>query len=260
MAEAPIVLVEINDGVEVITVNRPKALNAFNWQVVTELENAITTGEANDEVKAIVITGAGRAFVAGADIAEMVDKDGDFMSSKSHHDHECFLKIVNCRKPVIAAVNGIALGAGCELAMVCHIVVASDKAVFGQPEIALGAIPGGGGTQTLPRIIGKGAAMYYLLTGENITVQDAYRLGLVHKVVPQDEVIVTAMAIGRVIARKAPVSARLIIEAVNRGLQTDLAGGFVIEENLWKKCGDTEDFKNAVKCFIAKKPVVFKGK
>jgi enoyl-CoA hydratase len=253
-------LIEITDGIKVITINRPKALNAFNFQVTTDLENAITSGEADDEVKVMVITGAGRAFVAGADIAEMVDKDGDFQESKSRHDHECFLKIVNCTKPIIAAINGFAIGAGCELAMCCHIRVASENAFFAQPEISIGAIPGGGGTQTLPRHIGKGPAIYYLLTGENIPAQEAYRLGLIDKIVRHDEVMVTAMAIAKVIVRKAPIARRLIMEGVNKGMELDLKSGFTLEEKLWKKCGDSEDFKNAMRSFIEKKPIVFQGR
>jgi enoyl-CoA hydratase len=254
------ILIEITDGVKVITINRPKALNALNEQVVTDLENAIVSGEADDQVHVMVITGTGRAFVAGADIIEMVGKDGAFQESKSHHDHECFLKIVNCTKPVIAAVNGFALGGGCELAMCCHITVASENAFFGQPEINIGAIPGAGGTQNLPRLIGKGPALYYLLTGENITAQDAYRLGLVTKLARPDEVMVTAMAIARVIARKAPIARRLIMEAVNQGVELDLKSGFRLEEKQWRICGDTEDCKNAMRAFYEKKPIVFQGK
>lgn len=253
-------LFEIGGGVETITLNRPKSLNALNAQVTADLHKAIEDAEANDQVRVIVITGTGRAFVAGADIAEFVGKGGDFQESNSHGSHECFLKIMNCSKPIIAAINGFALGGGCELAMCCHITVAADNAFFGQPEIAIGAIPGGGGTQLLPRMIGKGPALYYLLTGENISAQEAHRLGLIDKIVPQDEVMVTAMAIAKVIARKAPIAKKLIIEGVNKGMELDLKSGFTLEEKLWKKCGDSEDFQNAIQSFMEKKPIVFKGK
>jgi enoyl-CoA hydratase/carnithine racemase len=161
---------------------------------------------------------------------------------------------------VIAAVNGLALGGGLELAMACHYRVISDKAVLGQPEVSLGAIPGGGGTQTLPRLIGKSAAIYYLLTGENITAQDAYRLGIADRLVPPDMVMVTAMAIAKVIARKAPIAVKIMLEGVIRGFELDLKSALEFEESLWRRNGNTEDFQNGVKAFSEKRPVVFKGR
>jgi len=253
-------IVEKSDGIEIISLNRPKAFNALNWQVVSELEEAVGEAERSDSVKVIIITGSGRAFAAGADITDFAGKDGEGMFSITHHDHECFLKIMCCTKPIIAAINGPALGGGLELAMSCHIRVASETAIFGLPEISLGAIPGGGGTQLLPRLIGKGAALYHMLTGENISAPEAYRLGLIDKIVPQDKLMVTATAIARVITQKAPIAARLILEAVNKGLELDLASSLKIEEELWRKCGDTEDFQEGVKAFMEKRPVVFKGR
>ncbi len=253
-------IVEKSDGIEIISLNRPKAFNALNWQVVSEIEEAVGEAERLDSVKVIIITGSGRAFAAGADITDFAGKDGEGMFSITHHDHECFLKIMRCTKPIIAAINGPALGGGLELAMSCHIRVASETAIFGLPEISLGAIPGGGGTQLLPRLIGKGAALYYMLTGENISAPEAYRLGLIDKIVPQDKLMVTATAIARVITQKAPIAARLILEAVNKGLELDLASSLKIEEELWRKCGDTEDFQEGVKAFMEKRPVVFKGR
>jgi enoyl-CoA hydratase len=251
---------ETDEGVITITLNRPKALNALNLEVVAELQKAIEEAEQNDDIRVIVITGAGRAFVAGADIMEFLDQDGDFMAAHSHQVHQCFLKIINCSKPVIAAINGVALGGGLELAMACHYRVASEKCVFGQPEVMLGAIPGGGATQTLPRLIGKSAATYYLLTGENITAVDAYRLGIVDKLVAPDMVMVTAMAIAKVIARKAPIAVRLMLEGVTKGFGLELSAALELEESLWRRNGNTEDFQNGVKAFTQKKPVVFKGK
>lgn len=259
MAEEAL-LFEVGEGVETITLNRPKALNALNLQVVADLHKAILAAEENDDVRVIVITGAGRAFVAGADIMEMVDRDGDFMASHSRQVHQCFLRIINCSKPVIAAINGLALGGGLELAMACHYRIASEKSVLGQPEVMLGAIPGGGGTQLLPRLIGKSAATYYLLTGENIPASDAYRLGIVDRLVPPDMVMVTAMAVAKVIARKAPIAVRLMLEGVREGFNLDLASALDLEESLWRRNGNTEDFQNGVKAFSQKKPVVFKGK
>jgi len=218
-------IIEVNDRVEIITLNRPKALNALNWEIVDELGQAVVDAEANADINAIIITGVGRAFAAGADISEMVGKGGEGMAAISRHDHECFSKIRNSTKPVIAAINGIALGGGCELAMSCHIRIASERAIFGQPEVGLGAIPGAGGTQLLPRLIGRGAALYYLLTGENIPAQEAYRLGLVDKVVPEDKLMVTALAIARVIGQKGAVAVRLIIEAGNKGMELSVEKG-----------------------------------
>lgn len=255
-----VLISEINEGVVTITLNRPKALNALNLKVVGDLHNAIENAEANEEVRVIVITGSGRAFVAGADVIEMVDKDGDFMAAHSQKVHNCFLKILKCTKPVIAAVNGLALGGGLELAMACHYRVISEKAVLGQPEVNLGAIPGGGGTQTLPRLIGKSGALYYLLTGENITAQDAYRLGIADRLVPPDMVMVTAMAIAKVISRKAPIAVKIILEGVVNGFELGLESALKLEENLWRKNGNTEDFQNGVKAFSEKRPIVFKGK
>ena len=253
-------IIEKSYGIETVTLNRPKALNALNWQVVSELEEAIGKAEESGDVKAIIITGSGRFFGAGADIAEFAGKDGEGMFSITHHDHECFLKLIRSSKPIIAAINGPAFGGGLELAMSCHIRVASETAIFGLPEVSLGAIPGGGGTQLLPRLTGKGAALYYLLTGENIPAPEAYRLGLIDKIVPPDKPMVTAMAIARVITQKAPIAVRLILEAVNKGLELDLASSLKIEEELWRKCGDTEDFQEGVKAFMEKRPVVFKGR
>ena len=254
-------LVEVQENVEIITLNRPKVLNSLNSKVMAELDQAFAEAMANDKIRVIVITGAGRAFAAGKDIPEFIGKGGKGMSAISRGDHQIMAKIRKATKPVIAAMNGLALGGGLELAMHCHIRVAADNIVVGQPEDALGDIPGAGGTQLLPRIIGKGAALYYLLTGENIPAQEAYRLGLVDKIVPPDQLMITAMAIAKVISRKAPVAVRLIVEAVNRGLElTDLDECMKIEEELQVKMGDTEDFNEAIKAFLEKKPVVFKGR
>ena len=253
-------LIEMKDSTQVITLNRPKALNAFNRQVRAELEQVLNDAAANKNVKVIVITGNGRAFGAGKDIPEFMGLGGDGMAADCREDHRVFSKIRNSTKPVIAAINGIALGAGLELAMSCHIRVAADTAMMGQPEVGLGGIPGGGGTQLLPRLIGKGATLYYLLTGENIPAQEAYRLGLVDKIVPADKLMVTALAIAKVIGQKGPIASKLILEAVVKGIELTLDEGLELEEEQWRVCGATEDWNESIKSFMEKKPIVFKGR
>jgi enoyl-CoA hydratase len=253
-------LIEVQDSTQIITINRPQALNAFNRQVRAELEQVLDRAEADKKVKVLVITGNGRAFGAGKDIPEFVGLGGDGMAADSREDHRVLGKIRNSSKLSIAAINGIALGGGLELAMSCHIRVAADTAIMGQPEVGLGGIPGAGGTQLLPRLIGTGAALYYLLTGENINAQEAYRLGLVHKVVPADKLMVTALAIAKVVGRKGPVASNLILEAVTKGLRLNLDEGLELEEEQWRKCGATEDWNNAIKSFMEKKPITFKGR
>jgi len=252
-------IIELKDSTQIITLNRPNALNAFNKQVRAELEQAIDNAGANKDVKVLVVTGNGRAFGAGKDLPEFVGNGGDGMAADSREDHRVFAKIRNLTKPVIAAINGIALGGGLELAMSCHIRVAADTAVMGQPEVGLGGIPGAGGTQLLPRLIGMGAALYYLLTGENISAQEAYRLGLVDKVVPADKLMVTALAIAKVIGRKGPIASKLILEAVTKGIRLTLDEGMKLEEEQWRICGATKDWNEAIKSFMEKKPVVFRG-
>ncbi len=260
MSKGELVITEVKGSTGIITLNRPKVLNSLNNELGVELERALNDAVSREDVKVIIITGSGRAFAAGKDIPEFVDKGGDGMAAISNNDHRIFGKIRNSPKPVIAAINGMALGGGCELAMSCHIRIASERAVFGQPEIGLGAIPGAGGTQLLPRLIGRGAALYYLLTAENIPAQEAYRLGLVDKLVPPDKLMVTALAIAKVIGQKGPMAGRLILEGVNKGLELNLDKALELEEELWRRCGETEDFQNGVKAFMERKPVVFKGK
>ena len=252
-------LIELKDRTQIITLNRPLALNAFNKQVRAELEQAFEDAEADKNVKVVVVTGNGRAFGAGKDLPEFIGNGGDGMAADSREDHRVFGKIRNLTKPVIAAINGIALGGGLELAMSCHIRVAADTAIMGQPEVGLGGIPGAGGTQLLPRLIGMGAALYYLLTGENISAQEAYRLGLVDKVVPPDKLMVTALAIAKVIGQKGPIASKLILEAVTKGMRLTLDEGLKLEEEQWRICGATKDWNEAIKSFMEKKPVVFRG-
>jgi len=260
MSEENVVISEVRDTTEIITLNRPRVFNSLNSEVVSELEKAIDTAVSKDGVKVIVITGNGKAFAAGKDISEFVEKGGDGMAAISNNDQRIFGKIRNSVKPVIAAINGMALGGGLELAMSCHIRVVSERAILGQPEVGLGAIPGAGGTQLLPRLIGKGAGLYYLLTGENIPAEEAYRLGLVDKIVPADKLMVTSLAIAKVIGKKGPIASRLILEAVNKGMELKIDEALALEVELWRKCGATEDFNAAIEAFMSKKPVEFKGK
>jgi enoyl-CoA hydratase len=249
-------IIELKDSTRIITLNRPNALNALNKKVRAELEQAFDDAEANKNVKAVVVTGNGRAFGAGKDLPEFVGNGGDGMAADSREDHRVFGKM---SKPVIAAINGIALGGGLELAMSCHIRVAADTVIMGQPEVGLGGIPGAGGTQLLPRLIGTGAALYYLLTGENISAQEAYRLGLVDKIVPADKLMVTALAIAKVIGLKGPIASKLILKAVTKGIGLTLDEGLKLEEEQWRICGATKDWNEAIKSFMEKKPVVFRG-
>ncbi len=253
------VLSEVKENTQIISLNRPKALNALNAQVRLELEHLFSAAEADGNIKVIVITGNGRAFGAGKDIPGFVGLGGDGMAADSREDHRVFGIIRNLTKPVIAAINGIALGGGLELAMSCHIRVAADTAVLGLPEVGLGGLPGAGGTQLLPRLIGTGAALYYLLTGENITAPEAYRLGLVDKLVPADKLMVTALAIAKVIGQKGPVASKLILEAVVKGIGLSLDEGLKLEEEQWRICGATEDWNGALNSFMEKKPITFKG-
>ncbi len=253
-------LTEVKDTTEIITLNRPKVLNSLNIATRAELERAIDEVEARDDVKVVIFTGAGRAFGAGKDIPEFIGNGGDGMAADSAEDHRVFGKIRNISKPTIAAINGIALGGGFELAMSCHIRVAADTAIMGLPEVGLGGIPGAGGTQLLPRLIGKGAALYHILTAESIPAQEAYRLGLVQKVVPADKLMVTALAIAKVISQKGPIASKLILEAVVKGYELPLEEGMNLESEQWRKCGATEDWNQAIKSFMEKKPIVFKGR
>ncbi len=260
MAEENVIIVENKDGIRLITLNRPRALNALNWQVMTELGKIVQDAQSDATVRVMVLTGAGKAFAAGADIIEMVGKDGKGMGKIAHHYHGTIRKIYHSVKPIIAAINGFALGGGLEIAMASHIRIIADTAAVGLPEVGLGAVPGAGGTQFLPRLIGRGAALYYLLTGENIRAADALRLGLVQKVVPLDELMVTAMAIAKVITQKGSIAASLIIEGVDRGEGLEIDKAFAIEEDLQRRVGDTEDFQEATKAFSEKRPITFNGR
>ena len=236
------ILVNYEGHVATITINRPKALNALSTQVLTELNQALDEVAANKDVYALVITGAGeKSFVAGADIAEMKDKSVEEAATYGKFGNEVFRKIETFRCPVIAAVNGFALGGGCELAMSCDIRVASENAVFGQPEVGLGITPGFGGTQRLARLVGTGIAKEMI-----------YTVGLVNSVVPADELMAAVMKMANGIAKNAPLAVAYSKKAINNGLQTDIDGGIAIEVEEFSNCFATEDQTYGMTCFLEK--------
>ena len=253
---------ELNDanGVLTITMNRPKALNALNRDTLSELSDAFAKAAADDAVKAVIITGEGRAFVAGADISQMRDLEVLEGRDMTRQGQALMNQIEALEKPVIAAVNGYALGGGCELSMACDIRIASTKAVFGQPEVNLGIIPGFGGTQRLPRLIGKGNAKYYCMTAENIRAEEALRLGLVSKVVEPEELMGEAVRIAAVILSKAPIAIKCVKLAINNGMDTDLDTGIAYEAEVYTTSFASHDRIEGMTAFTEKRPTKFEGK
>ncbi len=247
------ILIAKEGHVATITINRPKALNALSTQVLTELNAALDEVAADKDVYALVITGAGeKSFVAGADIAEMKDKSVEEAAIYGKFGNEVFRKIETFRCPVIAAVNGFALGGGCELAMSCDIRVASENAVFGQPEVGLGITPGFGGTQRLARLVGAGIAKEMIYTARNIKADRAAEIGLVNKVVAAEELLPTVMKMAAGIAKNAPIAVAYAKKAINNGLQTDIDGGIAIEVEEFSNCFATEDQTYGMTCFLEK--------
>lgn len=254
-------LTEIQDGTMIVTINRPEKMNALNKDVIEELGKAIDEAKNNTEVKTIILTGAGeKAFVAGADISEFtsLDANGGSALAKKGQDH-VFDKIENSAKPVIAAVNGFALGGGCELAMACHFRVASENAKFGQPEVNLGLIPGYGGTQRLTQLIGKGKAMELMMTGDMIGAEDAKSWGLVNHVFPASELLNETKKIAQKVHSKAPLAVADIISCVNEAAKSD-AKGFSNEIERFGKLFATADMKEGVNAFLEKRKAIFNGK
>ncbi len=263
-------LTDLSNHILTITINRPDKLNAINGAVMSELDEAVSEIYASREIKGAILTGAGsKAFVAGADISEFLGltrEQGQAMSAKGHG---IFFRIEHSPKPIVAAVNGFALGGGCELAMACHFRLCSPNARFGQPEVNLGLIPGYGGTQRLPQLVGKARAVELMLTGAMIDAQEALRLGLVNHVVPQEELLAKTKEILSVIGDKAPVAIAKIIECVNsafggagQGLTAGagIAGnGFVQEQEAFGECFATEDMREGAQAFLEKRKPIFKG-
>ncbi len=255
------VLYEKKDAIAYVTLNRPKVLNALNKTIVAELKAAFEDARDDSTVRGIVLTGAGeKAFAAGADISEVLNDSPLEAEEKTRFGQALTSLIENLGKPVIAAVNGYAVGGGCELAMACTIRLASETAKFGQPEVKLGIMPGYGGTQRLPRLVGKGRALQLILSGDTVSAQEAYRIGLVNEIVPNANLIPRAEAILQQIVSNAPVGVKFSIEAVNKGLETSLDEGLLIEASLFALCAATEDKKEGTSAFLAKRLPKFQGR
>lgn len=250
----------VADRIATITVNRPDKLNALNDATIKELGVAIDEAREREDVGAVILTGAGRAFVAGADISELNGQSVIVGTQRSRAGQNVFRKFETSPKPTIAAINGFALGGGCELAMSCHIRIASESAKLGQPEVKLGIVPGYGGTQRLPRLVGRGAALKLLLTGEIIDATDALRLGLVDQVVPAASLIETTTAVLKTMLANAPLAIAGCIEAVDRGLETTLEEGLRIESDAFGAMSSTEDVREGMRAFLDKRPASFNGR
>jgi enoyl-CoA hydratase/carnithine racemase len=252
---------EKRDSIAYVTINRPEKLNALNTAVMTELREAFNAIKDDPEVRVALLTGSGeKAFVAGADIGEL-NKNNPVEAKAYTHKGQAVLDLIeNLGKPVIACINGFALGGGCELAMACTFRLASENAKIGQPEVKLGIIAGYGGSQRLPRLVGKGPAMQLLLTGEQINAQEAHRIGLVNEVVAQSELIPRAEAIAKKIIANAPLAVQYTIEAVNKGMEMSLAEGLFLEATLFSVACATEDKKEGTTAFLEKRPAQFKGR
>ena len=254
-------LYEKKGGLAYVTLNRPKVLNALNQATFTELGAAFEDARDDAAVRGVILTGAGdKAFIAGADISELAHVTAVEAEKSSSYGQAVLNLIENLGKPVVAAINGFALGGGCETAMACTIRVASEKANFGQPEVTLGLVPGGGGTQRLPRLVGKGRALQLILSGEMISAQEAYRIGLVNEVVPVADLIKRAEAILKQILSNAPLAVKYSLEAVNRGLETSQAEGQSLEASLFGLCAGTEDKKEGTQAFLQKRPAQFQAR
>jgi enoyl-CoA hydratase len=249
------------DGISTVTINRPDKLNALNTAVMAELRQAFTQIKDDPEVRVAILTGAGeKAFVAGADIAEL-NKNNPVEAKEYTHRGQAVLDLIeNLGKPVIAAINGFALGGGCELAMACSFRIASDNAKIGQPEVKLGIIAGYGGSQRLPRLVGKGLALQILLTGEMIPAQEAHRIGLINEVVAPAELLPRAEAIAKKIIANAPLAVQYTLEAVNKGMEMPLAEGLFLEATLFAVACATEDKKEGTSAFLEKRAAKFSGK
>jgi len=254
------VMYEAKGPIAYVTVNRPEVLNALDSETWWGLQRAFEDARDDPAVRGVILTGAGKAFIAGADISELADTTAVEAQRKSRFGQSVLDLIENLRKPVIAAVNGFALGGGCETAMACTIRIASEKAKFGQPEVALGLLPGGGGTQRLPRLVGKGRALQLILSGETISAQEAYRIGLVNEVVPAEQLIPRAEAILQKIFANAPIAVAYSLEAVNKGLDIGQAEGLALEASFFGLCAGTEDKKEGTDAFLAKRAPQFHGR
>jgi enoyl-CoA hydratase len=253
-------LVERSGAVAVVTVNRPKVLNALNAATVAELRQVVDALTADDAIRAVVLTGAGdRAFIAGADIAELATLSPVSAQALARRGQALCDALERMGKPVIAAVNGYALGGGCEIAMACTVRLAADTARIGQPEIGLGLLPGYGGTQRLPRLVGSGRALELMLTGDPIAASEAWRIGLVNRVVAPGDLAAEARALADRLASQAPVAVRAILDAVREGTQMSLAGGCEQEAALFGVAAATDDWREGTRAFLEKRRPTFTG-
>ncbi|MDX6447429.1 MAG: enoyl-CoA hydratase [Blastocatellia bacterium] len=255
------VLYEKRGATAYVTVNRPKVLNALNHRTWADLRTAFEDARRDAAVRGVIVTGAGgKAFIAGADIGELATLTA-VEAEDSTRDGQAVLDLIeNLGKPVIAAVNGFALGGGCETAMACTIRIASENAKFGQPEVRLGIIPGAGGTQRLPRLIGKGRALKLILSGEIINAEEAHRIGLINEVVPSPDLITRAEAILAEINSNAPLAVKFSLEAVNQGLETSQSEGLLLEASLFAICAASEDKREGTSAFLEKRAPQFHGR
>src|SRR5712675_2840838 len=255
------VLYEKKGDIAYVTVNRPKVLNALSTPTWADLRTAFEAARNDSEVRGVILTGAGdKAFIAGADISELAKVTAVEAEQSSRFGQEVLDLIENLGKPVIAAIKGFALGGGCETAMACTIRIAVDTAKFGQPEVKLGLVPGGGGTQRLPRLVGKGRALQLILSGEMISAQEAYRIGLVNEVVPAADLITRAEAMLKKIALNAPIAVKFALEAANKGMETSQGEGLLLEASYFGLCAATEDKKEGTTAFLEKRTPRFQGR
>jgi enoyl-CoA hydratase/carnithine racemase len=255
------VLYEKKGAIAYVTINRPKVLNALNTPTWKDLRTAFEDARDDTAIRGVILTGAGsKAFIAGADISELTHVAAFEAEQASRFGQEVLDLIEDLGKPVVAAVNGFALGGGCETAMACTIRIAVDTAKFGQPEVALGLLPGGGGTQRLPRLVGKGRALHLILSGEMIDAQEAYRIGLVNEIVTSAGLIARAEAILKKIGANAPIAIKLSLEAVNKGLEMGQAEGLLLEASYFGLCAATEDKKEGTTAFLEKRAPQFQGR
>ena len=255
------VLYNKKGSIAYVTVNRPKVLNALNTPTWKDLLAAFEDARDDAAVRGVILTGAGdKAFIAGADIGELAHATPVVAEQSSRFGQAVLDLIENLGKPVIAAVNGFALGGGCETAMACTIRIAAETAKFGQPEVTLGLVPGGGGTQRLPRLVGKGRALQLMLSGEMISAQEAYRIGLVNEIVASTELITRAETILKKIAANAPIAIKFALEAANKGLETSQGEGLLLEASYFGLCAATEDKREGTTAFLEKRMPQFQGR
>ena len=255
------VILEKEEHLAIVTINRPKALNALNSETLEDLDTVIEDLEKDANIYAVILTGAGeKSFVAGADIAEMKDLNEAQGEEFGALGNKVFLRLENLNKPVIAAIQGFALGGGCEISMACDIRIASEKALFGQPEVGLGITPGFGGTQRLPRIVGLGKAKELIYTAQNIKADEALRIGLVNKVVPLEELMTEAKKMASKIIANAPIAVRLCKDAINRGMQVEIDKAVAIEAQDFGKCFASDDQKEGMTAFLERREKNFQNK